>query len=34
MASASHIGRGIKNVSMKQDVGRGEERIDFGPWKC
>ena len=30
MASASHIGRGIRIVSTKQDVGIGVERTDFG----
>jgi len=31
MASASHIGRGIRIVSVKQVVGNGEERIECGP---
>jgi len=26
------IGRGIRIVSMKQVVGRGEERCEVGPW--
>lgn len=30
-ASASHTGRGRRIVSVKQVVGRGEERIEAGP---
>lgn len=27
------MGRGRRMVSTKQDVGIGEERVDFGPWR-
>lgn len=30
-AMASQIGRGIRMVSTKQDVGMGEEMLDDGP---
>ncbi len=29
---ASHIGRGIRMVSVKHDVGSGEERFECGPY--
>ena len=28
-----YIGRGTRMVSVKQVVGRGEERVDLGPWE-
>jgi hypothetical protein len=28
----SQMGRGMRIVSVKQVVGRGEERVECGPW--
>lgn len=31
--SETHIGSGIRTVSVKQDVGRGEETFECGPYE-
>lgn len=32
--SASQVGKGMRMLSIKQDVGRGEERVECGPCVC